>query len=343
MIFDDYLKLLDPTLVANIELGNQNTNDLLKYFISMTRIRAVEKKLARAREAGVIKGPVHLGVGQEAIAVGVSSGLRKSDFVFGAHRSHAHALALGSSPRGLFAETLGLSTGLSGGNGGSMHLWDGPNGFMGSVPIVGGSISLAVGAGMAARRNGQGAIAVVYLGDGACEEGVFHESLNLASVTQSSILFVVENNQFASHMHWSERQPMAFNSRFAEAHGIPYQVIDGNNVVEVSNVSNKLIKSIRGGGGPKLLEAITYRWYGHVDWREDVDVGVDRSKEQIESWKQKDPIRRLRQAVCDAGIMNEKKLQILTDQEQENIDQDWSDALTDPHPEKSLPESILYK
>ena len=300
---------------------------------TMSMIRAVERKLADGRRDGLIGGPVHLGVGQEAIAVGVSQFLRPSDRVFGAHRSHSHLLALGSDIRKLFAEVLGRETGHSKGMGGSMHLWDQSVGFYGSVPIVAGTVSLAVGAGMAARLQNTSNIAVAYFGDGACEEGVVHESLNLASIQKDPVLFVVENNLFASHMHISIRQPKDSTARFAEANKIPYRIVDGNDVIAVAKAADELISGAREGRGPGFLEAVTYRWYGHVDWREDVDVGVNRSQEDIDQWRAKDPIRRLKNGMIDADIWTQSQDDQMNAEIQAEVDRAWALALNDPYPD----------
>jgi len=302
---------------------------------TMSIIRAVERRLADGRRDGLIGGPVHLGVGQEAIAVGVSQFLRSSDRVFGAHRSHSHLLALGSDIRKLFAEVLGRETGHSKGMGGSMHLCDKSVGFYGSVPIVAGTIPLAVGAGMAARLQNTSDIAVAYFGDGACEEGVVHESLNLASIQNDPVLFVVENNLFASHMHISMRQPKDSTARFAEANNISYRIVDGNDVIEVAKASNELITDAREGKGPGFLEAVTYRWYGHVDWREDVDVGVNRSQEDIDQWRAKDPIRRLKNGMINAGIWTQKQDDEMNAEIKAEVDEAWLLALDDPYPDQN--------
>src|SRR5688572_24083070 len=264
---------------------------------TMLAIRMVEQHLAAMRRDGHIGGPVHLGVGQEAIAVGVSKHLRSSDMVFGAHRSHSHVLALGGSIRALFAEVLGKDTGMSRGMGGSMHLWDGPNGFHGSVPIVAGTVPLAVGAGLASKLKGSDNIAVTYFGDGAVEEGGVQESLNLAKVLGAHVLFVAENNFFSSHMHISLRQPSNTTARFAVAHCLPYEIVDGNDVVAVARAAEGLVERIRRGEGPAFLEAVTFRWLGHVDWREDLDVGVARSSDDLALWRARDPIARLERSM----------------------------------------------
>ena len=276
-----------------------------------------------------------MGVGQEGIAVGVSRFLRSSDRVFGAHRSHPHVLALGSSIHRLFAEILGKDTGLSRGMGGSMHLWDEPHGFYGSVPIVAGTVPLAVGAGLAAKLQGTDDIGVSYFGDGAVEEGVVQESLNLASILKVPVLFVAENNLFASHMHIGLRQPFNATARFAVAHGIPCEVVDGNDVTAVGDAAERLVDRARRGEGPGFLEAVTFRWLGHVDWRDDVDVGVERSADDLALWRERDPIARLRGAMEAAGQWSVDQQESLTSEMDREIVVAWDQAMADPWPEDS--------
>ena len=276
---------------------------------------------------------MHLGAGQEAIAVGVAQNLQSTDRVFGAHRSHSHLLALNPDFYKLFAEVLGKSTGFSKGMGGSMHLYDQPNGFYGSVPIVAGTVALAVGAAMAAKMQNTDDVGVAYIGDGAVEEGVVHESFNLAKMQNAPILFVIENNLFASHMHISLRQPSDTISRFAVANEIPYKLVDGNDVVAVYRAAQEQIADIRAGDGPRLLELVTYRWYGHVDWRDDVDVGLDRSLDDIENWKARDPIVRLSQSMISAGMWTKDEELSLCVEVDRNIIEAWDKATSDPFPE----------
>ena len=317
------------------ELAKYNLSKIENLLRSMLKIRLVERKLAVGRKEGLIGGPVHLGVGQEAVAVGVSACLRNSDRVFGAHRSHSHLLALGSSVHKLFAEVLGKETGHSKGMGGSMHLWDQPNGFYGSVPIVSGTVSLAVGAGLAAKLQNSEDISVAYLGDGAIEEGVVHESLNLARIQNIPMIFVVENNLFASHMHISMRQPKDSTARFAFSNDIDFRVVDGNDVIAVETAASELAEKARKGKGPGFIEAITYRWYGHVDWREDIDVGVNRSQKDVDNWRARDPIHRLKCAMIEADIWSEEQDKQLYFTLQNEIDKAWSLALIDPYPNQS--------
>lgn len=315
-----------------LQLGSVNDVELKLYLYKMMLIRAVERRLAQARRDGLVGGPVHLGVGQEAVAVGMSSTLRKSDRVFGAHRSHSHLLALGSDVRKLFAEVLARQTGHSRGMGGSMHLWDQSVGFYGSVPIVAGTVSLAVGAAIAARLQETGDVAVAYLGDGAVEEGVVHESLNLARVQRDPVIFVVENNLFASHMHISLRQPSDCTARFAVANDIPSRVVDGNDVLAVARAADDLVRAARRGEGPGFLEAVTYRWYGHVDWREDIDVGVNRSKHDVDDWRAKDPVRRLVDAMQTKGLWSVAQQAELQQSIDDQIESAWHFAVGDPPP-----------
>ena len=335
--------LADPAHYQQpIDVAGQDPATLLAQLQMMLRIRLAERCLAEGRRDGLIGGPVHLGVGQEAVAVGVAAELRKTDRVFGAHRSHSHVLSMGSSLHRLFAEILGKDTGLSRGMGGSMHLWDQPNGFYGSVPIVSGTVPLAVGAALAAKMQGGGDVGLSYLGDGAVEEGVFHESLNLARVLKAPAIFVVENNLFASHMHISLRQPKEGTARFAVANDIPYEIVDGNDVVKVRAAAASLIARARAGQGPGFLEAVTYRWYGHVDWREDIDVGVNRSVEEVSSWRKRDPVARLvagLQALC---LIDAHQLAAMEAKIAEEVADAWKLAEADAYPPPSSLTSRVF-
>lgn len=325
--------LADPTQFHGpIDITGSQTDGLKHHLRVMLTIRMAEQHLAAKRRDGLIGGPVHLGVGQEAAASGVSANLRSTDRVFGAHRSHSHLLALGSSLHGLFAEVLGKDTGLSRGMGGSMHLWDQPRGFYGSVPIVAGTVPLAVGAGLAARMQGTGDVAVAYFGDGAAEEGVVHESLNLARVLPAPVLFVVENNLFSSHMHISLRQPLPATARFAQAHDIQFEIVDGNDVLAVEAAARRLISNSRMNGQPGFLEAVTARWYGHVDWREDIDVGVNRSTVDLANWRKRDPISRLVSGMTKAGVLSDREYEALVSEISMAIEGAWESALNDPYP-----------
>ena len=319
----------DPISIKGIDV-----EQLKKMLNLMLIIRKTEQKLALERKNNFIRGPVHLGIGQEAIAVGISQNLTKSDRVFGGHRSHSHLLALNPDFYKLFAEVLGKKTGFSKGMGGSMHLFDQTSGFYGSTPIVAGTISIAVGAALAAKMQNIKDISVAYIGDGAVDEGVVHECFNLAKVLKVPMLFVIENNLFASHMHISLRQPSESISRFAEANHIPHKLLDGNDVVTILQKSKKLIENIRNGEGPGFLELITYRWNGHVDWREDVDVGVKRSMQEIKNWRARDPIYRLKKSMINSKILAEEDERELDQKIDNQIQIAWEKAMNDPYPSK---------
>lgn len=300
----------------------------------MLLIRRVEEKIGDMVAAQRIPTPCHLGIGQEAIAVGVSEHLQPRDRVFGAHRSHAHFLALGGDVTTLLAEILGRDTGCSRGMGGSMHLWGGNVGFLGSVPIVAGTVPLAVGAGLAAKKDGEGAVAVVYFGDGAAEEGGIHESLNLAAVWKLPVLFVCENNLFSSHMHISLRQPSNRVARYAAAHCIQATTVDGNDLVVVARTANDMVAAMREGGGPRFLEAVAYRWRGHVGPREDNDVGVNRSTD-LTLWKKRDPIGRLTDALTIAGEWDDRAFHAMDETVKTEVEKAWRQAEMAPYPPAS--------
>lgn len=287
----------DP-LVLPCYLAKNNALDILK---TMMLIRGVEQKIAELVKNKAVLCPCHLGIGQEAIAVGVVQCLNKTDRVFGTHRSHAHYLALGGDVYSLIAEVFGYVTGCAGGAGGSMHLIDQKNGFFGSVPIVAATISLAAGAALASKLKGEDSIGVCFFGDGATEEGVFHETMNLAAIQKLPVMFVCENNLYSSHLDIKQRQPNDSVARYAKAHCIDFEVVDGNDIFAVENATKNLVDNIRKGGGPGFLEAVTYRWLGHVGGNEDIDVGVRRSAEDLNKWKKRDPIKRM----VDAMIIKE--------------------------------------
>ncbi len=314
----------------SIDLKEFDKSSLLNFLKKMSYIRSVERQLANGRKDGVIGGPVHLGVGQEAIPVGISHSLTSTDIVFGAHRSHAHLLSLNLDAFKLFSEVLGKKTGFSKGMGGSMHLWDGDSGFYGSVPIVAGTVSLALGAALACKLKNDNNIAVAYFGDGAVEEGVVHEALNLAKILNLPILFVCENNLFASHMYISQRQSAASVARFATANNIPFTVVDGNDVVAVADSASKVVSNMRKNGGAYFIELITYRWFGHVDWREDIDVGVNRSQEDLNEWRKRDPIKRLEDSLIACALSTPSDIESIHNKVKNDITRAWDMALAEP-------------
>ncbi|MBX9697568.1 MAG: thiamine pyrophosphate-dependent dehydrogenase E1 component subunit alpha, partial [Alphaproteobacteria bacterium] len=262
-------------------------------------------------KSGLVKCPCHLAVGQEAVSVALAHALNSSDRAFGNHRSHAHYLAMGGRLDALFSEVLGRATGCSKGMGGSMHIYAGEVGFHGSVPIVAGTIPIAVGAALASKMDKKGTVAVAFFGDGACEEGVVHECLNIASVMQLPMVFVVENNLYSSHLDIMQRQPYDSTARFAEAHRVKSCILDGNDVVTLAHTVKEHIDDIRHNPKPLFIEAVTFRWFGHVGPNDDIDVGVRRSATELAAWKKRDPIKRLSDALLIAGKITEAEFEDL--------------------------------
>ncbi len=326
-----------------VEISNFNKQELKEMLSMMILIRKAEYKIAEGRKEGLVGGPVHLGVGQEAIPVGISKYLSPNDKIFGAHRSHSHILSLKVNLKSFFAEILARSTGVSNGMGGSMHLYGESVGFCGSVPIVGGTVPLAVGSALATKLKNENSVSISYLGDGAIEEGIVHESLNFARIHNCPIIFVVENNLFSSHLNISLRQPKALTSRFAEANDIESKILDGNNLTSVCETASNFIERCRNGEGPFFLEALTYRWFGHVDWREDIDVGINRSKEDLRRWKLRDPIKRLKEALFEKMYYSEKDLNELENKIEKEINSNWEDALNDPFPTWDESSKYVFK
>jgi pyruvate dehydrogenase E1 component alpha subunit len=276
---------------------------MLERWHAMARIRLAEEAIAALVETGEAGGPCHLCIGQEAIASGVCAALEAPDTVWGGHRSHGHYLARGGSLEALFAEILNRSTGCARGRGGSMHLIAQTVGILGTVPIVAATIPLAVGAAFAAQMTGTGAVAVAFFGDGALEEGSVHEALNLAGLYRLPVLFVCENNLYASHMHWSERRAADHLDRAGVFHGVPGERVDGNDVEAVYRAARAAAARARAGGGPALLECRTFRWRGHVGASFDLDVGVQRRGELAE-WLPRDPLARLEKRLAVRGIQD---------------------------------------
>jgi TPP-dependent pyruvate/acetoin dehydrogenase alpha subunit len=269
-------------------------DSLLELYRLMTRIRLFEEKIVELYPRQEMKTPVHLCIGQEAIAAGVCIHLRKEDYIFSTHRSHGHCIAKGMPLAPIAAELYGKSTGCCKGRGGSMHLVAPEWGIPGSTAIVGGSMPLAVGAALSSKMQENGRIAVAFFGDGASEEGSFHESLNFAALHRLPVVFVCENNFYATNSPQSARQPARTIAEKGQGYGIPGRMLDGNNVLAVFETAAEAVERARCGDGPTLLEYQTYRWKGHVGPSCDVDLGC-RPREEHESWLERCPYDYFRQ------------------------------------------------
>lgn len=323
--------------------GGHNTSPefLLDLYTTMLRIRLFEERAGDLVDAGDVKCPCHLYIGQEAIAVGVCAALEKKDYVWGGHRSHGHYLAKGGDLRAMMAELYGKTTGCSKGRGGSMHLLAKDVNVLGTVPLVAATIPLAVGSALASKLRGERYVSVAFFGDGATEEGHFHESVNLAALYRLPVIFVCENNFYSSHMGLLERRAEDNIYKSAEAHGIPGVRLDGNNVIEVYRAIQKAVKLARDGDGPTLLECRTYRWRGHVGPSWDMDVGVKR-KDELKDWLPKDPIAAVRMNLLGLGI-SQDKLDTIEKDIQSQVDEAVIFARESPYPEKEeVLEHVFY-
>jgi len=266
--------------------------DSLVLLRAMLRIRRIEEALAVRYAEQEMRCPMHLCIGQEAIAVGVCAALSKKDVVFGNHRAHGHYLAKGGNLNAMVAELYGRSTGCCGGRGGSMHLIDLDAGFFGSTPIVGGTVPLAVGSAWASSLKQSGQITAVFFGDGCFEEGVVHESMNFAALHKLPVVFICENNGFSVYTRLGERQPERPIYRLAEAHGMAAYTGDGNNVEAVLEIADMAVNLARSGNGPQFIELHTYRWLEHCGPNFDDNLGY-RSNDEIEIGLKDCPIERL--------------------------------------------------
>ena len=279
---------------------------LKKMYETMLRIRRFEEKAGDLVSKGEIKTPCHLYIGEEAVATGVCLALKKEDYVFGNHRSHGHYIAKGGDIKKLMAELYGKATGCSKGKGGSMHVIAPEVGVLGTPPIVAASIPIAVGAALSSALGEKENVAVSFFGDGATNEGIFYESLNFASLKKLPVIFVCENNLFSTHMPISKILADTNIAKKAEGFNMPGIQIEGNNVIEVFQTARKTIESARQGSGPVLIECLTYRWRGHVGPNLDLDKGL-RTKEELDSWMTKCPIKKLEELLVKEDILSESE------------------------------------
>lgn len=298
---------------------------------TMLRIRIFEEKAAECVEAGEIQCPVHLYIGQEAVATGVCAALAKSDHVWGNHRSHGHYLAKGGDMNALMAELFCRQHGCARGRGGSMHIYAGDVGIHGTVPMVAATIPIAVGAALSSTLKGTGEVSVAFFGDGATEEGVFHESLNFAALRKLPVVFVCENNLYSSHLPLTARRPSGDLYLHAAPYGVPGIRVDGNNVLEVYQVAVDAVRRARKGHGPTLLECMTYRWRGHVGPKWDLDRGI-RAKDELDAWMDRCPIKQVEQTLLRTGVATENELQAVREAVNAEVDAALQYARQSPYP-----------
>jgi TPP-dependent pyruvate/acetoin dehydrogenase alpha subunit len=271
---------------------------LARLYASLYRIRRVEEEIVRVYPTDKIKSPVHLSIGQEAVAVGVCEALRPDDVVFGTYRSHAMYLAKGGDLNAMIAELYGKVTGCAKGKGGSMHLVDATRGVMGASAVVGTTIAHAIGYAYALRYQRKDSLVVNFFGDGAVDEGVFHESMNFAMLKRLPIIFVCENNGYAIMTCREKRQGHKGILELARAYGMPAERIGDNDVLKLYDRSVEAVRALRAGEpGPFLFECMTYRWREHVGPNEDYHLGY-RRREEAEPWIANDQVTRLRAMIA---------------------------------------------
>ena len=294
---------------------------------SMTRIRMVEEEIAKRYPQQQMRCPVHLSIGQEAAAVGVCAALQPTDWAFSGHRNHAHYLAKGGDLKAMLAEIYGKATGCCGGKGGSMHLTDKAAGFLAAPPIVGSTVAIAVGAALTAQREGKERVVVVFLGDGAMEAGVVHESLNFAALKELPILFACENNLYSVYSRLEVRQPPQRSiSDLAAGHGVKTVQADGNNAQEVYDKACAAVHDLRQGQGPVFMELPTYRWLEHCGPGYDNDIGY-RTEAEFREWKQRDPL--VISSQQSSAVLESAEIDAI----REEIEAAFSAAISDPFPD----------
>ena len=275
----------------------------------MLRIRRFEEKCAELYSAEKIRGFLHLYIGEEAVAVGVMQALTPDDAVVATYREHGHALARGVPANAVMAEMFGKVEGCSRGRGGSMHLFDVPRRFYGGNAIVGGAIPIAVGLALADRMQGRERVTACFFGDGAVAEGVFHESMNLSALWKLPVLFLCENNLYAMGTALHRHQAQTDLAVRAAGYGMAAWAVDGMDVRAVEDAARAAALAVREGGGPVFLELRTYRFRAHSMY----DPDLYRTKDEIERWKERDPVAALTRTLMDAGEMTGEKLQTAPD------------------------------
>jgi pyruvate dehydrogenase E1 component alpha subunit len=310
------------------------TEELVEFLHRMRLIRAFEEKAEELYLLGKVHGTMHLSIGQEACAVGAVGALRADDYILSTHRGHGHSIAKGADVGRMMAEFLGKETGYCRGRGGSMHIAEVELGNLGANGIVAGGLPLACGVGLSIKLQKLDRVVVSFFGDGAVNEGSFHESLNLAAIWQLPVVFFCENNQYAMSMPVKNAFSIEHLSQRACAYNIPGITVDGNDVLEVYDAVRTAAERARAGEGPSLIEAITYRWKGHSK----SDQQAYRTREEVKEWQARDPIARLQSYLQKHGWLDEKRAAELEAEAQATIEEAAAFAEASPYPE---PDEVL--
>lgn len=312
-----------------MNLSHDKQIDLYK---KMIEIRLFEEKIQGLYARGLVPGSVHLYIGQEAIAAGVCAHLRKEDYITSTHRGHGHLIAKGADLKFMMAELFGRKTGYCKGKGGSMHIADFDLGILGSNGIAGGGIPIAVGAGLSSKMRGTDQVAVCFFGDGASNNGTFHEGLNFASVHRLPVVFVCENNLYGISVSQKQHQAIKDISIRSVAYNMPGITIDGNDVLAVYQTSGEAIQRARAGEGPTLVECKTYRWRGHYEG--DPNQGRRyRTLEEIQAWMKKCPIKRFEEKLVKEKVLNKNKMMHIRNEVEGRIEEAVTFANQSPFPD----------
>ncbi|MDA8434310.1 MAG: thiamine pyrophosphate-dependent dehydrogenase E1 component subunit alpha [Nitrospiraceae bacterium] len=316
-------------------MRNDLSKDALKrLYAVMLTIRRFEERVVSLYPEQEMKCPVHLCIGQEAIAAGVCAHLGTEDYIFSTHRSHGHCIAKGMDLKPIAAELYGRSDGCSRGRGGSMHLADPEHGIPGTSAIVGGCIPLAVGAGLSSVMQGHARVSVAFFGDGAADEGTFHESLNFASLKKLPVVFVCEDNYYATNSPRSARQPDIPIAEKGRGYAIPGITVDGNDVLLVHQAAEEAVMRARSGGGPTLLEFTTYRWKAHVGPNSDIDEGC-RPAGAHERWLKKCPLEMFQRYLLEHAAVSAEELERISVRVDREIDEAVVFGKNSPYPDAS--------
>jgi len=316
--------------MAKPSLARQVDHELLlNAYRQMLELRLFELKVQELYRNARLPGFVHLYVGEEAVAVGVCMNLVNKDLVFSTHRGHGHALAKGVPANVVLAELWGKVTGSSGGRGGSMHMYAPEWGFMGTNGIVGAPIPLATGGALSAKLRQNGQVVVSFFGEGAVNSGSFHEAVNMGTVWDLPVIYVCENNLYATEMAFSRATKNTSVARRAESYGLPGVEVDGQDVLAVHRVAKTAIDRARAGEGPTLIECKTYRYVGHHEG----DPGTDyRTREEVQHWKEQDSVKRARKLLIESAVADESELQAVDQEVEHLIDQAVEFAEKSPEP-----------
>jgi pyruvate dehydrogenase E1 component alpha subunit len=328
--------------MATMTSGEVGAATLRKLHRELLRIRMIEERIADIYPEQEMRCPVHLSIGQEAVAVGVCAHLERNDWAMSGHRSHGHYLAKGGHLPSMFAEMYGKVTGCTSGKGGSMHLLDLDAGFLGAVPIVGSTIPIAVGAAWGSRLRGEERVVVTFFGEGATEEGVFHEAINFASLKQLPVVFICENNFYSVYSPLSVRQPGHRQvHEMARGHGVEAHLADGNDMLAVYALAEQAVAKARRGDGPSFLEFTTYRWREHCGPFYDNDIGY-RTPDEFNHWKQKDPVEAFDRRLCELGLPMDTLTPPLVAEIAAEIDAAVAFAKESPFPDASEMATFTY-